>query len=135
VGKKCRFLDMVCEALSLKDIEVVEARAEDFGRNAAVRETFDLAVARAVAPLPVLLEYALPALRPGGVLAAAKGSAAARELESAKGALEVLGGRLREAAPFHPPHGPAQTVILVEKVAPTPQRYPRRAGIPAKRPL
>jgi 16S rRNA (guanine527-N7)-methyltransferase len=135
VGKKCRFLELACDALGLAGVEVVEARAEDFGRDPARRERYDLAVARAVAPLPVLLEYALPALRVGGWLAAPKGSAAPSELEAATHAIEVLGGRLRDAAPFRPPHGARQTVVLVEKIAPAPERYPRRPGIPSKRPL
>jgi len=135
VGKKCRFLEQACSALGLDNVEVVEGRAEDLGRDPAQRETYDLAIARAVAPLPVLLEYALPALRVGGWLAAPKGSAALSELDAAAGAFEALGGRLHDAAPFQPPDGLRQTVVLVEKVAPTPERYPRRAGIPSKRPL
>jgi 16S rRNA (guanine527-N7)-methyltransferase len=134
-GKKCRFLEQACDALGLADVEVVEARAEEFGRDPARRERYDLAVARAVAPLPVLLEYALPALRDGGWLAAPKGSAAPRELALATRAFAALGGRLQETVQFRPPHSGAQTVFLIEKVAATPERYPRRAGIPAKRPL
>jgi 16S rRNA (guanine527-N7)-methyltransferase len=134
-GKKCRFLEQACEALGLEDVLVVEGRAEDVGRDAAHRETYDLVIARAVAPLPVLLEYALPALRIGGWLTAPKGSAALSELDASAKALDALGGRLYDAAPFQPPEGLRQTVVLVEKVAPTPERYPRRAGIPSKRPL
>ena len=135
VGKKCRFLEQACAALGLRDVEVVEGRAEDLGRDPAHRETYDLVVARAVAPLPVLLEYALPALRTGGRLAAPKGSAALSELDAAASALTVLGGRLDDAPQFQPPGGLRQTVVLVEKVAPTPARFPRRAGMPSKRPL
>jgi 16S rRNA (guanine527-N7)-methyltransferase len=135
VGKKCRFLEQTTTALSLDHVTVVEGRAEDFGRDSTHRETYDLALARAVAPLPVLLEYALPALRVGGWLAAPKGSAATSELAAAANALDALGGRLDAAAPFRPPDGLPQTVIVIEKVAPAPARYPRRAGIPSKRPL
>jgi 16S rRNA (guanine527-N7)-methyltransferase len=135
VGKKCRFLERAAGALGLDDVTVIEGRAEDIGRDPAHRETYDLAVARAVAPLPVLLEYALPALRVGGHLAAPKGSAAASELAAASAALDALGGRLDGVAPFLPPHGLPQSVVIVEKVAPTPDRYPRRAGVPSKRPL
>jgi 16S rRNA (guanine527-N7)-methyltransferase len=134
-GKKCRFLERARAELGLENVEVVEARAEDFGRKPAHRESYDLALARAVAPLAVLLEYALPALRVGGWLAAPKGSAAVSEIEAAAEAFSALGGRFHDAAPFTPPDGLRQTVILVEKVAPTPERYPRRAGIPSKRPL
>jgi 16S rRNA (guanine527-N7)-methyltransferase len=83
----------------------------------------------------VLLEYALPALRVGGWLVAPKGSAAASELAAATTALAALGGRLHASAPFQPPEGLPQNVILVEKVAATLDRYPRRAGMPSKRPL
>ncbi len=135
VGKKCRFLEKARDELALADVEVYEGRAEDFGRESQHRQSYDLVVARAVAPLPVLLEYALPALRVGGWLAAPKGSAALSELEAADNALEVLGGRLHDAAPFQPPDGLRQTVMLIEKTRPTPDRFPRRPGIPSKRPL
>lgn len=135
IGKKCRFLEQARDDLGLDATEVVEARAEDFARLPEHREAYDLVLARAVAPLAVLMEYALPALRVGGWLAAPKGSAALTELEAASAAFEALGARLHDAAPFQPPEGLLQTVILIEKVAPTPDRYPRRAGIPSKRPL
>jgi 16S rRNA (guanine527-N7)-methyltransferase len=135
VGKKCRFLEDVVSNLNLARVEVVEGRAEDFGRDAARRETFDLVIARAVAPLPVLLEYSLPLLRVGGHLAATKGSAAIAEIDASAKALETLGGRLVDNAPLKPPDGAPLTVVIVEKVAPTPEQYPRRAGIPTKRPL
>ena len=135
VGKKCRFLEDVVDRLGLARVEVVEGRAEDFGRDPARREAFDLVVARAVAPLPVLLEYAMPLLRVRRHLAATKGSAAISEIDASAGALEALGGRLVDNAPFQPPEGMALTVVIVEKTAPTPPQYPRRAGIPTKRPL
>ena len=87
IGKKCRFLEEVVEALTLSRVAVVEGRAEDFARNPSRREAFDLVVARAVAPLPVLLEYALPLIRTGGHLAATKGSAAIREIDASVNAL------------------------------------------------
>jgi 16S rRNA (guanine527-N7)-methyltransferase len=135
VGKKCRFLELACDRLGLAGIEVAEARAEDFGRDPVRRETYNLVVARALAPLPVLLEYTVPALRVGGTLAAIKGSAAPREVKMARTALDALGGRLAGVFPLAPPQGLPQSVVLVEKVAATPDRYPRRPGIPAKRPL
>jgi 16S rRNA (guanine527-N7)-methyltransferase len=134
-GKKCRFLEQMVVELELDGVEVVEARSEDAGRDPAHRGAYDLVVARAVAPLPVLLEYALPLLKVGGRLAANKGSAAAREIEASDAALRELGGVLEEALPFYPPEVIGQTVILVRKTSETPERYPRRAGIPSKRPL
>jgi 16S rRNA (guanine527-N7)-methyltransferase len=135
VGKKCRFLELACRELQLHGVEVIEGRAEDFGRNPDHRETYDLVVARAVAPLPVLLEYALPFLRVEGWLAAPKGSAAQAELDTSQAALKALGGRIDDAAPFRPPDSLRQTVVLVQKTATTPERFPRRSGIPSKRPI
>jgi 16S rRNA (guanine527-N7)-methyltransferase len=135
VGKKCRFLEGVVDRLGLARVEVVEGRAEDFGRDPNRREAFDLVVARAVAPLPVLLEYAMPLLRTGGRLAATKGSAAISEIDASATALETLGGLIVDNAPFQPPEGMALTVVIVEKTAPTPTQFPRRPGIPTKRPL
>jgi 16S rRNA (guanine527-N7)-methyltransferase len=135
VGKKCRFIQDVASQLGLDGVDVLEGRAEDYGRLPEHREAYDLVVARAVAPLPVLLEYALPFLRVGGRLAAPKGSAALNEIDASKAALHELGGRLEDAPQLLPPDGTAQTVVIVIKDARTPGRYPRRAGIPSKRPL
>ncbi len=133
--KRCRFLREVIAALRLDGAGVLEGRAEVWGRQPGHREAYGLALARAVAPLAVLAEYALPFVMEGGWLAAPKGSAGPREVREAARALAELGGELVSAEPFLPPAGPAQTLVLVRKVAPTPERYPRRAGIPAKRPL
>lgn len=134
-AKRAAFLRDLTRELGLPDVEVVQGRAEAVGHDPAHRAAHDLVVARAVAPLPVLVEYALPLLRHGGHLAAAKGAAAAREVESARPALAELGGALVEELPFQPPAGMRQTVVIVRKVAETPERYPRRVGIPSKRPL
>jgi 16S rRNA (guanine527-N7)-methyltransferase len=134
-AKKCRFLESVAAALGLERVRVVEARAEEAGHDPELRGRFDVAVARAVAPLPVLIEYCLPLLGIDGVMAASKGSAAAREIAAASTALRELGGVLIETVPFHPPDVAPQTLVFVRKAAPTPERYPRRTGIPSKRPL
>ncbi len=135
VGKKCRFMQDAAAHLGLDNVDVLEGRAEDFARDPTQRETYDLVVARAVAPLPVLLEYALPFLRLGGTLAAPKGSAALTEIDAAQAALSELGAHLEDAPQLRPPGGTPQTVVIVVKDAPTSDRYPRRAGIPSKRPL
>ncbi len=135
VGKKCRFLEDVARDLALDAVTVLEGRAEDYGHDALHREQYDLVVARAVAPLPVLIEYALPFLRTGGHLAAVKGRAAPREIDDSVNALIELNARLYDAPIFQPPSGLAQTAVLIEKLGPTPDRYPRRPGIPTKRPL
>ena len=121
--------------LGLEGVEVVEGRAEEVAHDAAYRGSYDLVVARAVAPLPVLLEYCVPFLRIGGVLAATKGSAAQSELEASAAALEALGAEVTDVAPLEVPGLPAQTVVIVTKRGETPERYPRRTGIPTKRPL
>ncbi len=134
-GKKCRFLEQMVEELALDCVEVIEGRAEDVARRPDQRAAYDLVVARAVAPLPVLLEYSLPYLKAGGYFAANKGSAAEREISDSDVALRELGGVLEATLPFYPPEVIGQTIIVVRKLAPTPERYPRRTGIPTKRPL
>ncbi|MGB5932996.1 MAG: 16S rRNA (guanine(527)-N(7))-methyltransferase RsmG, partial [Anaerolineae bacterium] len=95
-----------------------------------------LVLARAVATLPVLLEYALPLCRIGGIFLAQKGPDIKEELETSRVALRVLGGRLREVRGLELPHSMGRrNLVVVEKVAPTPEKYPRRPGVPAKRPL
>ena len=131
-AKKTAFLEEVVERLVLAEVAVVTGRAESAAHESTHREAYDLALARAVAPLPVLLELALPFLRLGGFLAAPKGSRAALERAAAAAALQACGGRILVAERL--PDSPL-TLVLVEKVAPTPTAYPRRPGIPAKRPL
>ena len=135
--RKCRFLEAAVTELGLsKEGRVIHGRAEDAGRDPANRERFDVAVARAVAPFAVLVEYALPLLRVGGVHAAPKGSRALEELEEAAGAVRALGGEPLEPVALPLSDGaPPQTVLLVRRAGPLDDRYPRRAGMPAKRPL
>jgi 16S rRNA (guanine527-N7)-methyltransferase len=134
-GKKCRFLESVVSALGLEGVEVVEGRAEELAHTTAHRASYDLVVARAVAALPVLLEYCVPFLGVSGVLAATKGSAAQSELESSAAALEALGASVEDVTSLEVPGLPSQSVVIVRKHAETPERYPRRTGIPTKRPL
>ncbi len=134
-GKKCRFLEHLVTTLGLSDVTVVQARAEDFGQGPG-RERFDLALARAVAPLPTLLEYTLPLLRIGGWLIAQKGHYPAEELTASQVALQTLGGSFHTALPVQVPGLEAErTLVLVAKAARTPTGYPRRAGTPKKQPL
>ena len=130
--KKTRFLEEVVERLALADVSVVTGRAESAAHEPVHREAYDLALARALAPLPVLAELALPFLRLGGVLAAPKGSRVAQEVAAAALALRTCGGHLLSTERL--PDSPL-ALVLVEKTAPTPSTYPRRPGIPAKRPL
>jgi len=133
--KRVEFLKSVVSALSL-NAEAVALRAEDAGRKAEYREQFDLAVSRAVAPVNVLAELMLPLLRVGGRMLAYKGPAVEEEAKEAEKALELLGGRVRTVHEVRiPGRDWRHTVLEIEKIAPTPEKYPRRAGMPEKKPL
>ncbi len=135
-GKKVGFLEHIVGRLGLTEVEVIKGRAEEVGRDAVHRERYDLALARAVAELPVLVEYALPFCRLGGLFVAQKGPEGDAEAEAAEGAIATLGGALRRIVHLELPHlGEARSLVVIEKIAPTPEKYPRRPGIPSKRPL
>lgn len=133
--KKLFFLHQLRERLGL-EFEILEGRAEDIAKLPNYRETFDLVVARAIASLPVLLEYGLPFLKLSGYLIAYKGPKLLEELEQAGKALTILGGRLESAVETTLPiTGEKRMFAIFLKERETPSNYPRRAGIPAKRPL
>jgi len=135
-GKKVRFLEHMVSRLGLENVEVIKGRAEELGRDAAHRERYDLALARAVATLPVLVEYALPFCRLGGLFVAQKGPEGDAEAKAAEGAMATLGGALRRIVHLElPVLAEPRSLVVIEKIAPTPQKYPRRPGIPSKRPL
>jgi len=135
-GKKVTFLRHVVRVLGLKGVEVIHRRAEELGRNLAHREQYDWALARAVAEMPTLAEYLLPLVRVGGTMLAQKGEGAAAEVHRADAAIVTLGGQVRQLVPVEL-RGLAETryLVMVDKVAATPERYPRRPGVPKKRPL
>lgn len=136
VGKKAQFLRHLVSVLALEDVRVEHARAEELGRDPFHREQYDLVVARAVADLQVLAEYALPLLRRGGLLAAHKGSRAEQEVWEAEKALRVLGGNVVRVLSYELPGVvEPRRIVLVEKRSATPAPYPRRPGLPQKRPL
>ncbi len=136
VGKKTRFLTALVAKMGLKDIAIVTARAEDAARTPTLREKCDLVLARALAPLPVLAELTLPFAKIGGMVIAAKKGDITEELKAAGPAVELLGGRMRPPLPVDLPELPDNRVLVVlEKVRPTPPDYPRRAGLPAMKPL
>jgi 16S rRNA (guanine527-N7)-methyltransferase len=134
-GKKAEFLAALVEALALEGVRVLTGRAEDLAHDAGLRASFDLVTARAVAPLPALLELAIPFARVGGRLATVKGSRAAGELATSRHALQVLGARTAMFSLGLRVPGPAQHIIVAVKLRETPAEYPRRAGMPAKSPL
>jgi 16S rRNA (guanine527-N7)-methyltransferase len=131
-GKKARFLERVVDALRLTNVSVLAGRAEELAHEAGLRETFGLIVARSVAAMPVLVELALPFLRLGGVLAALKGSRAAEELSASAEALTLCGG---EVIGHHWIEDSSLGLVLVQKTGATPKPLPRRAGVPARRPI
>lgn len=135
-GKKATFLRHVIETLGLTKIAVVTARAEEAGRQAAHREHYDLAVARAVSRLAVLAEYTLPLVKVGGWVIAQKGQHPAEEIESGERAVRILGGKIVEVRPVDVPGLEAERhLIIIKKSKPTPKLYPRQPGWPAKDPL
>jgi 16S rRNA (guanine527-N7)-methyltransferase len=135
-GKKVAFLDDLARALALDNVTTLQGRAEDLGQREEHREQYDLAVARAVAGMRTLVEYALPFVRVNGTVIASKGADAAEETEAAAKAIQQLGGELRQVVPVVlPTLDEPRGLAVIEKVAPTPARYPRRAGVPSKRPL
>lgn len=136
LGKRVDFLKEVKRKLNLTNVSCYKDRAEDFGRNADFRENYDIALSRAVASLPVLLEYLLPLVKVGGVALCYKGSNINDELRDADTAISILGGGEVKVIDFSLPDGMGdRSLVLVKKIAHTGLSYPRRAGIPAKKPL
>ena len=136
VAKKTAFLEHMSATLDLKDVTVYTGRAEELARQEGLRDSFDLAVVRGVAKLPLLLEYCLPFCKTGGSLVALKHGGDGKELDQAANALAELGGRIDQVVPVELEGlTDDRVVVAVVKTGPTPERYPRRVGIPAKRPL
>ncbi len=134
--KKAEFLERLVGRLALSNVTIIWERAETLAHDVAYRAQYDVVLARAVAPLPGLLELLLPFCRVGGTCVAWKGPKGPDEAVAAERALAVLGGRLRETRPVHiPDESSRRFLLVVEKVAATPDKYPRRPGMPAKRPL
>ena len=134
LGKRIQFLNRVCQELDLTDVACVHGRAEEFA--AEHRESFDLAVSRAVAALPVLCELCLPLVRPGGKFLAMKSVDSNQELEAAKHAIETLGGAVSGVRDYEIPGTEVRhRLILVEKVKKTPEKYPRMFAKIKKNPL
>jgi 16S rRNA (guanine527-N7)-methyltransferase len=136
VGKKAEYCRRLVDHLGLRDVEVVNARAEEIGHDPAFREQFDWAVARAVAKLPILAEYLLPLVKVGGYAIAQKGESGPMEAQSTGHALRLLGGAIHKVTPVELP-GIVETryLIIMKKTACTPDKYPRKAGLPSKAPL
>jgi 16S rRNA (guanine527-N7)-methyltransferase len=136
VGKKAMFCQHMIRVLGLEQVDVIQARAEDLGQNPQHREKYDWAIARAVANLKVLSEYLIPLIRLGGAMLAQKGESGPAEAQSAEESMKLLGGKLKQLIPVHLPSvAEDRYLVVVEKVAATPPKYPRKPGIPMKQPL
>jgi len=136
LNKRITFLKSVCEELGLQGVEFVHSRAEDGGANRAYRAKFDTVVSRAVANMTTLSEWCIPFLKEGGNFLALKGPLATDELDSAKRAIEILGGKVDSIFEADIPHSDLHhKIIIVKKVRQTPMRFPRKPGIAAKTPI
>ena len=135
--KRIGFLDAVVKELGLANVKLVHSRAEDGGRDARLREQYDIAVARAVAPLPVLCELLLPFVKVGGRMVCYKGPAADEELQAGAKAARMLGGAAVESIPVVIPNQPEwqHCLLTCEKKVKTVRQYPRKAGTPSRSPL
>lgn len=136
LNKRIIFLDEIVKELGLSNVENIHSRAEDFGHNKLYREQFDYAVSRAVANLSTLVEYLIPTVKVGGKIICMKGFEIEEELNNAKTAIKKLGGEVVEVVDFNLPETDfKRNVVIIEKKHNTAKEYPRKAGIPSKKPL
>ncbi len=134
--KKLRFIEHASDALGLANVRIVHARAEDAGRSEAHRERYDIVVARAVAKMPALMEYTLPLARQEGQVIAMRGTAAFEETNEAAKAIDLLGGELFTIEELRlPTLDNPRYLVVVDKIRPTPRRFPRSAGLPEREPI
>lgn len=135
LNKRINFLEEIKQNLKLKNITTIHGRAEEFGKNKNEREKYDIATSRAVASLNILLEYLLPLVKVGGRAICMKGSNI-EEIENAKNALEILGGKIEKIEEITLPNSDIKrNIIIVKKVKNTPSKYPRKPGTPSKEPI
>ncbi len=135
LNKRITFLKHLAEELELDGVAFYHGRAEDYGQNKAFRGQFDLVTARAVARMQVLAELTIPFLKVGGQLIALKASAAEDELQEAQPALQTLFAKVETSLDYQLPNGDSRNLTLVSKKKETPNKYPRKAGLPNKKPL
>ena len=135
VAKKVVFLDHIIDKLKLDGVESKWGRAEEFGRDPAFREQYDVVTARAVATMPALAEFCIPFVKVGGVFIAQKGRDA-KEIKSAEKVIEILGGKLEEIRKVKlPGDDEDRNIAVIRKIRNTTKEYPRKPGIPEKRPI
>ena len=134
LNKRVGFLNDVIEELNLNDIEAIHGRAEDIARDKAYRASYDIAVSRAVANLSTLSEYCLPFVKIGGKFVSYKSGDCADEVDNAKAAIHLLGGKINKIDEFSYSNN-SRSFIVIDKVMNTSNKYPRKAGLPSKKPL
>ena len=134
VGKRVNFLSEVVEKLGLEDVETIHSRTEDLAHNQKYREKYDMVTARAVASMNVLAEYCIPYAKIGGYCAAYKSGNIEEEIENAKNAVKILGGKIEKTDVFEI-YEMGRSIVLIKKASSTPKMYPRKAGTPSKNPL
>lgn len=132
LNKRVNFLSAVCEETGIS-AKCVHERAEEGGRKPEFREKYDIAAARAVAAMPVLTEYCLPYVKVGGIFCALKGPN--EDHKAGEKAVKTLGGEISDVKEYSLPDGDRRTLIIVKKVAPTPEKYPRNGGQISKKPI
>lgn len=136
LNKRITFLNEVINDLELKNINTIHSRVEEAGKNKKHRESYDIATSRAVASLNILLEYLLPLVKVGGKCICMKGSNVEEEIELAKNAIKVLGGKIEKIEEITLPDSDmVRNIVIIRKVNQTPTKYPRKPGIPSKEPI
>ena len=136
LNKRINFLNDVIQKLNLKYIEAIHGRAEDYGINNKYREMYDIAIARAVAPLNILVEYLLPFVKEKGKCICMKSTNVKEEIENSLNAIKILGGKFVEAKEIIIPKTDIKRkIIIITKEKQTSNKYPRKAGLPLKKPL
>ena len=136
LNKRIQFLNTVIDTLQLTDIQTIHGRAEDFAKQQAYRERFDLCVSRAVANLATLSEYCLPYVRVDGMFIPYKSGEIIEELQQSQNAIHVLGGKVTDVVKFRLPGTEiGRSFVKIKKVQNTAKKYPRKAGLPSKEPI
>lgn len=136
LNKRLIFLEEVVKKLKLENVEIIHARAEEFGQNKKYREKFDVATSRAVANLATLSEYLIPLVKLNGKVISMKASDAKEEVKQAQNAIKILGGKITEIREFTLPESDiGRTIITINKENQTPSKYPRKPGTPSKEPI
>ena len=136
MNKRIKFLNETVSELKLEDVVLIHGRAEDFSKPEKKRESFDLCVSRAVANLSTLSEYCIPFVKKGGYFISYKSERLSEEFDSAKKAIQVLGGKYERQVEFNLPDSDIyRNLVVIKKEKSTPLKYPRKAGLPSKEPI